>query len=88
MVGEHLSNYQMYLQDPIGWERRVLHRNPHLLSTESEKPIMADSFDSPLGNLEIEKLEAGPDLLAQLMEEEIPLLEAGAPVIIKTPLFA
>jgi hypothetical protein len=49
---------------------------------------MADSFDSPLGNLEIEKLEAGPDLLAQLMEEEIPLLEAGAPVIVKTLLFA
>jgi SWI/SNF-related matrix-associated actin-dependent regulator of chromatin subfamily A3 len=49
---------------------------------------MADAFDSLLGNLEIENLEAGPNLLAQLMEEELPLLETEAPAIVKTPLFA
>lgn len=88
VVGEHLSKYQMYLQDPVGCGRGVLYRNPHLLSPESEGPIMTDSFDSPLGNLEIEKCEAGPDLLVQLMEEETPLLETEAPAIVKTALFS
>jgi SWI/SNF-related matrix-associated actin-dependent regulator of chromatin subfamily A3 len=49
---------------------------------------MSDSFDCPLGNLEIEKLEAGPDLLAQLIEGDISLLETEAPAVVKTPLFA
>lgn len=88
VIGELLSKYQMYLQDPVGCERSVLYRNPHLLSPESEEYVIADAFDSLLGNLEIEKLEAGPDLLAQLMEEELPLLETEAPAIVKTPLFA
>jgi len=48
---------------------------------------MADSFGSDSGNLEIERLEAGPDLLAELMKDEIPLPETEAPAIVKTALF-
>jgi len=48
---------------------------------------MTDSFDLVPGNLEIERLEAGPDLLAQLIEDDIPLPEAEVPGIVKTTLF-
>jgi hypothetical protein len=48
---------------------------------------MTDSFDSARGDIEIERLEAGPDLLAQLMEDDIPLAETEAPDIVKTALF-
>jgi hypothetical protein len=86
-VGEYLSKKHMYLQDPLGCERPVLYRNPHVIPPVSEEDLMADSFDCPLGNLEIERLEAGPNLLAQLMEDEIPLRETEAPAIVETPLF-
>ena len=48
---------------------------------------MTSSFNSTLGNLEIERLEVGPDLLVQLMEDDIPLPETEAPGIVKTDLF-
>jgi hypothetical protein len=48
---------------------------------------MTDSFDSALVNLEVERLEAGPDLLAQLMEGDIPLPETEAPAIVTASLF-
>ncbi|PQE05648.1 hypothetical protein CJF30_00007811 [Rutstroemia sp. NJR-2017a BBW] len=38
-------------------------------------------------SLEIERLEAGPNLLAQSMEDDIPLSETKPPDIITTPLF-
>ena len=88
VISELLSKHQIYLQDSVRCERSVLYRNPHLLSPESEESVTADAFYSLLGNLEIEKLEASPDLLAQLMEEELPLLETEVPAIVKTPLFA
>jgi len=50
--------------------------------------IMTDAIDSLIKNLEIERLEMGPDLLAQLMEDEIPLSETDAPTMIKTALFS
>jgi SWI/SNF-related matrix-associated actin-dependent regulator of chromatin subfamily A3 len=86
-VGEHLSRYGLYLQDPLGCERHVPYRNPHIIPLESDEIIMADSFGSDSGNLEIERLEAGPDLLAELMKDEIPLPETEAPAIVKTALF-
>jgi hypothetical protein len=86
-VGRHLSNYGMYLQDPLGCKRCVPYRNPHVISPESDDVTMTDSFDRPLGNLEIERLELGPDLLAQLMEDELSLTETEAPDIVKTALF-
>ena len=86
-VGEYLSKRKMYLQDPIGCERCVSYRNPHVIPPDSGETVMTDSFDSALGNLEISRLKAGPDLLAQLMEDEIPLPETEAPDIVKTTLF-
>jgi SWI/SNF-related matrix-associated actin-dependent regulator of chromatin subfamily A3 len=57
------------------------------MTAESDEIMMSDSFDSALGNLEIERLEAGPDLLAQLMKDDVPLPETEAPSIITTSLF-
>jgi len=37
--------------------------------------MMTDSVDSPLGNLGVELLEIGPDLLAELVNDEEPLSE-------------
>ncbi|KAF4635250.1 hypothetical protein G7Y89_g2850 [Cudoniella acicularis] len=82
-VGEYLSKHKRYLQDPLGCKRCVPYRNPHIIQPNSSKIVMADSFDLVLGNLEIERLEVGPDLLAQLMEDEIPLPETEAPDIVK-----
>lgn len=87
MVGEYLSMHKMYLQDPLGCERCVPYRNPHIIQPESCETLMTDSFDSAGGDIEIERLEAGPDLLAQLMEDDIPLPETEAPDIVKTALF-
>lgn len=86
-VGEYLSMHKMYLQDPLGCERCVPYRNPHIVQPDSGEIVMTSSFDSPLEDQEIERLEAGPDLLAQLMEDEISLPETDAPVIVKTDLF-
>ncbi len=86
-VGEYLSKRKMYLQDPLGCERCVPYRNPHVFPPDSGETVMTDSFDSAPGNLEIERLEAGPDLLAQLMEDDIPLPETEAPDIVNTPLY-
>jgi hypothetical protein len=48
---------------------------------------MTDGIEYPLGNLEVERLEVGPNLLEKLMEDEVPLLETEAPPIVRTPLF-
>ena len=77
----------MYLQDPLGCERCVPYRNPHVIQPDSGDIVMTSSFNSALGSLEIKRLETGPDLLAQLMEDDIPLPETEAPDIVKTALF-
>ena len=86
-LGEYLSNHKMYLQDPRGCEHCVPYLNPHIIQLESLETVMTSSFDSTLGNLEIERLEAGPNLLTQLMEDEIALPETEAPDIVTTKLF-
>jgi SWI/SNF-related matrix-associated actin-dependent regulator of chromatin subfamily A3 len=86
-VGGYLSGYQMYLQDPLCCERSVQYRNPHIIPPELDEVIMTDSFNCLPGNLEIERLEVGPDLLARLMEDELLLTETEAPGIVKTALF-
>jgi hypothetical protein len=86
-VGEYLSNRKMYLQDPLGCDRRVPYRNPHIIPPESGEIVMADSFNLAVASPEIELMKAGPDLLAQLMEDDIPLPETEAPDIVKTELF-
>jgi SWI/SNF-related matrix-associated actin-dependent regulator of chromatin subfamily A3 len=86
-LGEYLSKHKLYLQDPLGCERCVPYRNPHIIQPDSGETLMTDSFDSALGDIEIERLEAGPDLLAQLMEDDIPLPETEAHDIVKTALF-
>jgi SWI/SNF-related matrix-associated actin-dependent regulator of chromatin subfamily A3 len=85
IIAGFLSKHRMYLQDPVNCDRHVLYRNPHMISLGDV--VMTDSFDSPLATLEIERLNVGPDLLAQLMEEQVPLLETEAPGIVITPLF-
>ncbi|CZR69489.1 related to global transactivator [Phialocephala subalpina] len=86
-IGAYLSRYKMYLQDPIGCERNVPYRNPHIIPSDSGEVMMTNFFDSTPGDLEIERLQVGPDLLAQLMEDDVPLPETEAPEIVKTPLF-
>jgi SWI/SNF-related matrix-associated actin-dependent regulator of chromatin subfamily A3 len=86
-IGKFLTARRIYLQDPLGCDRRVLYRNPHIIQPENRSEVMTDGIDSSLGNLEIERLDVGPDLLAQLMENEVPLPETDAPAIITTPLF-
>ena len=86
-LGEYLSNHKMYLQDPRGCEHCVPYRNPHIIQPDSGETVLTSSFDSTLGNLEIERLEVGPDLLAQLMEDDIPLPETEPPDIVQTKLF-
>lgn len=71
-VGEHLSNEKMYLQDPTGCERCVPYRNPHAVTWGSD---------------EMEELRSGPDLLAQLMQDQTPLEETEAPRIVRAALF-
>jgi len=87
VVGDFLTKRRMYLQDPLGCDRRVLYRNPHVMLPEMGGEVMTDSFAYSLGNLEIERLEVGPDLLEQLMEDEAPLPETDAPKIVATRLF-
>jgi SWI/SNF-related matrix-associated actin-dependent regulator of chromatin subfamily A3 len=84
-IGAYLSKHKMYLQDPIGCDRRVVYRNPHIIPPDSGHPLMTDTFDCS-EDLEIERLEAGPDLLSQLMEDDVPLPLTEAPLV-KTPLF-
>jgi SWI/SNF-related matrix-associated actin-dependent regulator of chromatin subfamily A3 len=86
-IGDFLSSFGIYLQDPFGCNRRMPYRNPHLFSDEPEE-TMTDSFNSPqLPDIEIERLDVGPGLLAQLMEDETPLEETEAPAIVTTDLF-
>jgi hypothetical protein len=87
-VGKYFSNSRISLQDPMRCDRSTLYRNPHVFPPESGEDIWTDTFDTPQGNLEIETVESGPDLLAQLMQEGIKLPESEAPAIIKTSLFS
>lgn len=48
---------------------------------------MTDFFTSIQLKIEIERLSVGPDLLAQLMAEQTPLLDTEPPLIITTSLF-
>lgn len=77
----------MYLQDPLGCNRSVQYRNPHVFPSESDEIVMTDSFDSSPGDPEIERFDIGPDLLAQLMEDSNLLLETESPDAVKTELF-
>lgn len=86
-MGDYLTKHKKYLQDPSGCDRNVVYRNPHIISTETEEAVMTEAFYLPDNHLEIERLQIGPDLLAQLMENETPLPETEAPPIITTPLF-
>lgn len=88
-VGDYLAKHKQYLQDPRRCEQCVPYRNPHVMPPESGEIVMTDSFDKTYAEveLEIERLQVGPDLLAQLMEDEDPLPETVGPDIVKTPLF-
>lgn len=78
----------MYLQDPIGCERRVPYKNPHILPPEDEDIVMTDFVDNPLSNLGVELLEVGPDLLAELVKDEEALSETEPSSVVTTPLFS
>jgi SWI/SNF-related matrix-associated actin-dependent regulator of chromatin subfamily A3 len=87
IVGKFLSRYRVYLQDPVGCDRNVVYDNPHIILPETNGMVTTASFESPLGNLQIERLEVGPDLLTSLMIDEAPLPETEAPSSIITSLF-
>jgi hypothetical protein len=86
VVGQHLSKHRMYLQDPVDCARNVIYRNPHMI-TRSESVVMTESFTSPQTSVEIEQLSMGPQLLAQLMEEQRPLEETEPSPLLTTELF-
>jgi SWI/SNF-related matrix-associated actin-dependent regulator of chromatin subfamily A3 len=86
-IGAFFSEQHIYLQDPLGCDRRVVYRNPHIFQPETGHEVMTDGIEASLGNLEIERLEIGPGLLEKLMEDEVPLTETEAPPIIQTALF-
>jgi SWI/SNF-related matrix-associated actin-dependent regulator of chromatin subfamily A3 len=86
-VGNFLSKRRLYLQDPLGCNQNVLYRNPHLTYHGMDDIVMTNSLEYSPGMLEIESLEVGPDLLAQLMEDEDPLQETDAPAGVETELF-
>lgn len=86
-IGDYLSTHQMYLQDPLGCDRCVLYRNPHILLSEVDRVIMIDRYYLMLILPEAERLNIGPDLLAQLMKDETLLLETNAPATVMTSLF-
>lgn len=86
-IGQFLSQQKMYLQDPLHCDRSVPYRNPHIIPPENGEVLMTDSIDSHSANLEIERLEAGPDLLSQLMSDAVPLPETQPSDIVKTALF-
>ncbi|CAG8975824.1 hypothetical protein HYALB_00009404 [Hymenoscyphus albidus] len=88
-VGDYLAKHKQYLQDPRGCEKCVPYRNPHVMPPEHGEIVMSDSFDKVCGEVDtqIERLDIGPDLLAQLMDEGTPLHETQPSDIIKTPLF-
>jgi hypothetical protein len=88
-VGEYLSRHKKYLQDPLGCERCVPYRNPHIMDPvpDLDETVMADSFSISHENIEIERLQTGPDLLSQLMRDDISLAETEAPDNVKTPLY-
>jgi hypothetical protein len=86
-IGEFFTQRHICLQDPLGCDRRVEYRNPHIIPLEEGHTVMTDGIEYSLGNLEVEKLEVGPNLLEKLMEDEVPLPETEAPHIVRTPLF-
>jgi SWI/SNF-related matrix-associated actin-dependent regulator of chromatin subfamily A3 len=86
VIGQYLSKYRTYLQDPVDCERNVIYRNPHMISKCGEI-VMTDTFKTPSMSIEIERLSVGPYLLAQLMAEQTPLLEMESPTTVTTTLF-
>ena len=87
IIGKFLARHNMHLQDPLHCGRNVPYRNPHMISPEDGKTIMTGSLEQELGNLHVEALESGPDLLSKLMKDEVPLAESEAPHTVKTRLF-
>ncbi|TVY35125.1 putative SWI/SNF-related matrix-associated actin-dependent regulator of chromatin subfamily A member 3-like [Lachnellula occidentalis] len=87
-IGNYLSKRQMYLQDPLGCDRSVSYRNPHIIQPESGEVIMTDSFEISSNHLVVERLDVAPDLLAQLMQDEMPFPETDPPNDIVTCLFS
>jgi SWI/SNF-related matrix-associated actin-dependent regulator of chromatin subfamily A3 len=85
-IGDYLSRRKMYLQDPLGCTHCVPYLNPHVITSDSSEIVMSDSFDI-VGDLGIERLEPGPDLLARLMEDDVSLPETEAPESVISSLF-
>lgn len=85
-LGEYLTKHKMYLQDPLSCDRCVPYRNPHIIM-ESDEVMTTDQFDSVPRVSEIERIDSGPDLLAQLMVDEVPLPETDGPGSVRTALF-
>ena len=61
--------------------------NPHIIQLHSDEPMTTDLFRSAHEEVDVERLEAGPDLLAQLMEDNILLPDMEAPDTVRTAIF-
>jgi SWI/SNF-related matrix-associated actin-dependent regulator of chromatin subfamily A3 len=86
VISQYLSKNRIYLQDPVDCERDVLYRNPHIILKGGEV-VVTSSFKTPLTRIEIERFNVRPDLLAELMAEQTPLLEMEPPPSLTTKLF-
>jgi hypothetical protein len=86
VVGQHLSKSRMYLQDPVDCARNVIYRNPHM-TTRGGSMATTEFFATTQNLVEIEQLSMGPELLAQLMEEQTPLEKTEPSPILTTELF-
>jgi hypothetical protein len=85
-IGEWLSSYGMFLQDPVHCDRNVVYHNPHLLCKADEESAMTFSLVAPIPNVEVEQMNPRPDLF-ELLNEKHHLPETEAPMAISTALY-
>ncbi|ORY10880.1 hypothetical protein BCR34DRAFT_653973 [Clohesyomyces aquaticus] len=84
-LGQFFQNNNWYLQDPMGCDRNVPYRNPHLLSGFDD--VVQCTFDLKTVIIESEEIERRTDLLDGLQTIEL-LPEADDPPSLKTRLYS
>lgn len=87
LVGDFLTKFDLYLQDPVGSNYYVRYRNPQSLWALDESIVrMTDDLSSE-EEVSFESFQNPVDLLAEL-EYEGDLPEAGQPAALRTPLYS
>jgi hypothetical protein len=85
-LGEWLSDWGLFLQDPLHCEKNVPYKNPHLLCEDEEETFTTFDITERLKHVIIEHVVVRPDLF-ELLNEENHLPETDAPPCILTPLY-